>query len=109
MCKTLKPYMPIDLKELMPSSLSMGSLKKSKKPEGSSFAFHGYIYKIEILLIFQTRIQYLITSQYIVYDMIVKSCPTFDNVFIEIDIAVVFHCKEDEEDIKRFAYNISIN
>ena len=41
--------------------------------------------------------------------MIVKSCPTFDNIFIEIDTAVVFHCKETDEDIKNFAYNISIN
>ena len=41
--------------------------------------------------------------------MIVKSCPTFDNVFIEIDIGVVFRCKDDEESIKNFAYNISIN
>jgi hypothetical protein len=41
--------------------------------------------------------------------MVVKSCPTYDNVFIEIDIAVVFKCKDDEESIKAFAYNISIN
>lgn len=41
--------------------------------------------------------------------MIVKSCPTFDNVFVEIDIAVVFKCKDDEDSIKAFAYNISIN
>jgi regulator of protease activity HflC (stomatin/prohibitin superfamily) len=41
--------------------------------------------------------------------MCVRSCPTYDNVFIEIDIAVVFKCKDDEESIKSFAYNISIN
>jgi len=41
--------------------------------------------------------------------MVVKSCPTFDNVFVEIDIAVVFRCKSDDESIKSFAYNISIN
>lgn len=41
--------------------------------------------------------------------MIVRSCPTFDNVFVEIDIAVFFKCKEDDESIKAFAYNISIN
>ena len=41
--------------------------------------------------------------------MPVKSCPTFDNIFVEIDIAVVFKCREDEEAIKSFVYNISIN
>ena len=40
--------------------------------------------------------------------MVVKSCPTFDNVFVEIDIAVVFKCKDDDESIKNFVYNISM-
>lgn len=41
--------------------------------------------------------------------MPVKSCPTYDNIFVEVDIAIVFKCKEDDESIKRFVYNISIN
>ena len=41
--------------------------------------------------------------------MVVKSCPTYDNVFIEIDIGVVFKCKNDDESIKSFVYKISIN
>ena len=56
-----------------------------------------------------TRIQYLVTQQWICYDIPVKSCPTFDNIFVEVDIAIVFRCKEDEESIKQFVYNISIN
>ena len=43
------------------------------------------------------------------YDVPVKSCPTYDNIFVEVDIAVLFKCKEDDESIKRFVYNISIN
>jgi len=43
------------------------------------------------------------------FDLPVKSCPTFDNIFVEIDIAVLFKCKEDDESIKSFVYNISIN
>ena len=38
-----------------------------------------------------------------------KACPTYDNIFVGIDIAVVFKCKEDDESIKKFVYNISIN
>jgi len=56
-----------------------------------------------------TQIQYLVTSQYVCYDVPVKSCPTYDNIFVEVDIAVLFKCKEDDESIKRFVYNISIN
>ena len=41
--------------------------------------------------------------------MEVKSCPTFDNIFIEIDVAAVFKCKEDDKAIENFVYNISIN
>ena len=41
--------------------------------------------------------------------MEVKSCPTYDNIFIYIDVAAVFKCKEDDESIEKFVYNISIN
>ena len=41
--------------------------------------------------------------------MTVKSCPTFDNIFIEIEVGAVFKCKEDEKSIENFVYNISIN
>jgi hypothetical protein len=41
--------------------------------------------------------------------MPVRACPTYDNIFVGIDIAVVFKCKDDDESIKRFVYNISIN
>lgn len=38
-----------------------------------------------------------------------KSCPTYDDIFIQIDVAVVFKCKDDDDSIERFVYNISIN
>lgn len=41
--------------------------------------------------------------------MNVKSCPTFDNIFIEIEVSCVFKCKEETKDIEKFVYNISIN
>ena len=41
--------------------------------------------------------------------MPVRACPTYDNIFVGIDIAITFKCGEDDESIKRFAYNISIN
>ena len=41
--------------------------------------------------------------------MEVKSCPTFDNIFVEIDVSVVFRCMESDDDIKNFVYKISIN
>eukprot|EP00347_Sterkiella_histriomuscorum_P018054 403346966 len=56
-----------------------------------------------------TQIQYLVTQQNVVFDLEVKSCPTFDNIFIQIDVAAVFKCKEDDDSIERFVYNISIN
>lgn len=41
--------------------------------------------------------------------MPVKSCPTYDNIFVEVDIAVLFKCKDDAASIEKFVYNISIN
>ena len=41
--------------------------------------------------------------------MTVKACPTFDNIFIEIEVGAVFKCKEDDKSIENFVYNISIN
>jgi regulator of protease activity HflC (stomatin/prohibitin superfamily) len=56
-----------------------------------------------------TQIQYLVTQQHIVFEMNVKSCPTYDNIFIEIEVGAVFKCKEDPTSIEQFVYNISIN
>jgi len=41
--------------------------------------------------------------------MNVKSCPTYDNIFIEVEVGAVFRCKEDDKSIEQFVYNISIN
>ena len=38
-----------------------------------------------------------------------RACPTYDNIFVALDIAVVFKCKEDDESIHNFVYRISIN
>jgi hypothetical protein len=39
----------------------------------------------------------------------VRACPTFDNIFVALDIAVVFRCKPDDDSIFNFCYRISIN
>lgn len=49
------------------------------------------------------------TQQHVIFELNVKSCPTFDNIFIEIEVGAVFRCKEDEKSIEQFVYNISIN
>ena len=56
-----------------------------------------------------TKIQFLVTKQNIVYRFPVRACPTYDNIFVALDIAVVFHCKEDEDSIFNFCYRISVN
>jgi len=56
-----------------------------------------------------TKIQFLVTQQNIVYKFPVRACPTYDNVFVAIDIAVVFRCKGTQDDIFNFCYRISIN
>ena len=43
------------------------------------------------------------------FELTVKSCPTFDNIFIEIEVGAVFRCREDDKSIEEFVYNISIN
>jgi len=56
-----------------------------------------------------TKIQFLVTKQDIIYKFPVRACPTYDNIFVALDIAVIFKCKESEEDIRNFVYRISIN
>ena len=56
------------------------------------------------------------------YEFPVRACPTFDNIFVALDICVVFRCKVDEKEwndpvigeqnknnIFNFCYRISIN
>lgn len=38
-----------------------------------------------------------------------RACPTYDNIFVALDIAVVFRCKPDDDSIFNFCYRISIN
>ena len=56
-----------------------------------------------------TKIQFLVTSQNITYKFPVRACPTYDNIFVALDIAVVFRCKPDDDSIHNFVYRISIN
>ncbi|CDW78952.1 UNKNOWN [Stylonychia lemnae] len=80
------------------------------KKEGGVYFCMPYVYlKSHQSSFAQTQIQYLVTQQNVVFDMEVKSCPTYDNIFIYIDVAAVFKCKDDDASIERFVYNISIN
>lgn len=56
-----------------------------------------------------TKIQFLVTTQDIVYRFPVRACPTYDNIFVALDIAVVFKCIPNEQAIFNFCYRISIN
>lgn len=52
------------------------------------------------------QVSAMVTKQYIVYDTPVKQCPTLDNVMVEIDVSVVFHIKDNEQDVFNFHYNM---
>lgn len=65
-----------------------------------------------------TKIQFLVTKQDMVYRFPVRACPTYDNIFVALDIAVVFcvwkssnpNDKEKTiEAVKNFCYKISVN
>lgn len=56
-----------------------------------------------------TKIQFLVTQQNITYQFQVRACPTYDNIFVGLGIAVVFRCMPDKESIFNFVYRISIN
>uniref|UniRef100_A0A7S3CTC4 Band 7 domain-containing protein n=1 Tax=Strombidium rassoulzadegani TaxID=1082188 RepID=A0A7S3CTC4_9SPIT len=44
-----------------------------------------------------------------IYKFPVRAAPTYDNIFVALDIAVVFRCKPDDQSIFNFCYRISIN
>ena len=56
-----------------------------------------------------TKIQFLVTQQNLIYKFPVRAAPTYDNIFVALDIAVVFRCKPDDQSIFNFCYRISIN
>ena len=43
-----------------------------------------------------TKIQFLVTKQNITYEFPVRACPTYDNIFVALDICVVFRCNVNE-------------
>ena len=53
--------------------------------------------------------QYLITQQHVLFDLQVKNCPTIDNIYIFIDVAIILKVKDGEENLRNFCYNTSIN
>lgn len=52
------------------------------------------------------QIEYLIPKQAIVWEAPVKSCPTADNVMVEIDVTLVLKLDHSPESIQRFVYNL---
>jgi len=52
------------------------------------------------------EVAFMIGQQYITYDSPVTECPTMDNVMVEIDVSVVFHIKDTEDDVKAFIYSL---
>lgn len=53
------------------------------------------------------QISHLVSKAYTVYDVPVKECPTRDNVMVEIDVSLVFHIKQTDEDVKNFVYKLA--
>ena len=47
-----------------------------------------------------TKIQFLVTQQNLTFKFPVRACPTYDNIFVALDIAVCFRLKisEDKEE-----------
>lgn len=63
-----------------------------------------------------TKIQFLVSKQDMIYRFPVRACPTYDNIFVALDIAVVFCVSKfpmdkqrTHEAVKNFCYKISIN
>jgi regulator of protease activity HflC (stomatin/prohibitin superfamily) len=52
------------------------------------------------------RVSHLVTQQYVVFDSPVKECPTADNVMVEIDVSILFHVKDDHQDVENFVYKL---
>lgn len=53
-----------------------------------------------------SAIQYLVPKQFVVYTTPVKECPTQDNVMVTIDVAIVFHIRDDPEAVRAFVYTM---
>jgi regulator of protease activity HflC (stomatin/prohibitin superfamily) len=56
-----------------------------------------------------TQIQFLVTKQNFLYDVPVRNCPTIDNIYVQIDVAIVLKIKPGEENAKNFVYKVSVN
>jgi hypothetical protein len=56
-----------------------------------------------------TRIEFLISKQDLIHSYRVQACPTYDNIYVELDLSVIFRCKQDDESIYNFCYRISTN
>jgi regulator of protease activity HflC (stomatin/prohibitin superfamily) len=56
-----------------------------------------------------TSIQFLVTQQNFQFDVPVRNCPTIDNIYVQIEVAIVMRVMEGEENIKNFVYKTSVN
>jgi regulator of protease activity HflC (stomatin/prohibitin superfamily) len=52
------------------------------------------------------QIDYLIPWRHMVFDSLVKECPTQDNVFVEIDVALVLRIEKDDASTIKFCYEL---
>lgn len=60
-------------------------------------AFHDIIHQGGLVWCLPwTKIQFLVTKQNITYEFPVRACPTYDNIFVALDICVVFRCNVNE-------------
>jgi len=53
-----------------------------------------------------TRVAYCITQQSCTYNAPVKSCPTSDNVMVDVDLTLVFRIGPHPKEVKNFVYNL---
>eukprot|EP01006_Ploeotia_vitrea_P042775 TRINITY_DN66660_c7_g11_i1.p1 TRINITY_DN66660_c7_g11~~TRINITY_DN66660_c7_g11_i1.p1 ORF type:complete len:495 (-),score=285.72 TRINITY_DN66660_c7_g11_i1:63-1547(-) len=52
------------------------------------------------------RASHLVSKQSITFDTPIKACPTSDNVMVEIDVAIVFRIKPDQDAVQKFVYSL---
>jgi len=52
------------------------------------------------------RVAALVAKHFVVFDSPVKECPTSDNVMVQIDVSMVVHVMDGEENIQAFFYRL---
>ncbi len=49
----------------------------------------------------------MVTTQNIVFDIPVRSCPTSDDIFVQIDISVVMQMQQENEYLYQLCLNVN--